>query len=81
MNRTPHSATAVGGGVKDFAYELDEVNAAVLAGGMSDPVLIGLACCYLISACERVHDYDRAVRWCDRLKPICTATSPMRSPS
>jgi len=34
-------------------------------------VLIGLACCYLIAACERVHDYERATQWCDRLKAFC----------
>src|SRR6185295_20209816 len=51
--------------------ELDEVNAAVLAGEMSDRVMIGLACCYLIAACERIHDFERAVQWCDRLKAFC----------
>jgi ATP/maltotriose-dependent transcriptional regulator MalT len=51
--------------------ELDEVNAAVVAGELSDFVLIGLACCYLIAACERVRDYDRAVQWCTRLKAFC----------
>jgi hypothetical protein len=29
--------------------------------------LIGLASCYLIAACERIHDYERAAQWCDRL--------------
>jgi ATP/maltotriose-dependent transcriptional regulator MalT len=43
----------------------------VLAGEMTDRVLIGLACCYLIAACERIHDIDRAVQWCDRLKAFC----------
>ena len=42
-----------------------------LAGEMSDRVLIGLACCYLIAACERIRDYERAVQWCDRLKAFC----------
>ena len=34
-------------------------------------MLIGLACCYLIAACERIRDYERAVQWCDRLKAFC----------
>jgi ATP/maltotriose-dependent transcriptional regulator MalT len=38
---------------------------------MTDRVLIGLACCYLIAACERIRDYERAVQWCDRLKTFC----------
>jgi DNA-binding CsgD family transcriptional regulator len=59
------------GRVVEGLQELDEVNAAVLAGEMTDRVMIGLACCYLIAACERIHDYERAVQWCDRLKAFC----------
>ncbi len=64
-------ARVTAGHVVDGLRELDEVNAAVLAGEMSDRVLIGLACCYMIAACERIHDYERAVQWCDRLKAFC----------
>jgi DNA-binding NarL/FixJ family response regulator len=64
-------ARVTAGAVTEGLQELDEVNAAVLAGEMTDPMLIGLACCYLIAACERIHDYERAMQWCDRLKPFC----------
>jgi LuxR family maltose regulon positive regulatory protein len=64
-------ARVTAGSVDEGLQELDEVNAAVLAGDMTDRVLIGLACCYLIAACERIHDYERAVQWCDRLKAFC----------
>jgi DNA-binding CsgD family transcriptional regulator/tetratricopeptide (TPR) repeat protein len=64
-------ARVTAGHVAEGFRELDEVNAAVLAGEMRDPVLVGLACCYLIAACERIRDYDRAVQWCDRLKAFC----------
>jgi LuxR family maltose regulon positive regulatory protein len=64
-------ARVTAGSVAEGLQELDEVNAAVLAGEMSDRVLIGLACCYLIAACERIHDFERAVQWCDRLKAFC----------
>jgi ATP/maltotriose-dependent transcriptional regulator MalT len=64
-------ARVTAGSVVEGLQELDEVNAAVLAGEMSDRVLIGLACCYLIAACERIRDYERAVQWCDRLKAFC----------
>ena len=64
-------ARVTAGSVAEGLQELDEVNAAVLAGEMSDRVLIGLACCYLIAACERIRDYERAVQWCDRLKAFC----------
>jgi LuxR family maltose regulon positive regulatory protein len=64
-------ARVTAGAVVEGLQELDEVNAAVLAGEMRDRVMIGLACCYLIAACERIHDYERAVQWCDRLKAMC----------
>ncbi|MEO8505315.1 MAG: LuxR C-terminal-related transcriptional regulator [Acidobacteriota bacterium] len=56
------------GAVAEGMRALDEVNAAVVAGEMSDLVAIGLSCCYMIAACERVRDYDRALQWCARLK-------------
>jgi DNA-binding CsgD family transcriptional regulator len=64
-------AKVTAGDVADGMRDLDEVNAAVLAGELRDPLRIGLACCYLISACERVRDFDRAVQWCTRLKAFC----------
>jgi LuxR family transcriptional regulator, maltose regulon positive regulatory protein len=73
VGRALHGFALVAGGqVADGLQELDEVNAAVLAGEMTDRVLIGLACCYLIAACERIRDIDRAVQWCDRLKTFCS---------
>jgi DNA-binding CsgD family transcriptional regulator len=72
VGRALHGFAGVtAGSVTEGLQELDEVNAAVLAGEMSDRVLIGLACCYLIAACERIRDYERAVQWCDRLKAFC----------
>jgi DNA-binding NarL/FixJ family response regulator len=34
---------------------------------MRDPVAIGFSCCYLIFACERVRDFERAGEWCERV--------------
>jgi DNA-binding CsgD family transcriptional regulator len=59
------------GSVAEGMRNLDEVNAAVIAGELSDRVAIGLCGCYLIAACERVRDYERAVQWCGRLKEFC----------
>jgi LuxR family transcriptional regulator, maltose regulon positive regulatory protein len=56
------------GRVVDGLRELDEVSAAILAGELSDRLLIGLAGCYLIGACDRVRDHGRVVQWCDRIK-------------
>lgn len=53
-------------------YFLDEAAAAALAGDISDPYAAGLTCCYLISACDRVRDYDRAAQWCARLREFST---------
>ena len=64
-------AEITAGRVTDGLRELDEVSASVLAGEVKDYVLMGLACCYLIAACDRIRDYDRATQWCDRLKESC----------
>jgi ATP/maltotriose-dependent transcriptional regulator MalT len=49
---------------------LDEATTAAVAGEMTDVDAIVTACCYLIYACERVRDYDRAAQWCDRVMRI-----------
>jgi DNA-binding NarL/FixJ family response regulator len=64
-------ALVASGAVAEGLRALDEVNAAVVAGEMKDLVAIGLSCCYMISACDRVRDYDRAYQWCTRLKAFC----------
>lgn len=50
---------------------LDEAAAAVASGEVADLLSIGLASCNLIAGYERVRDYPRAVRWCERLKAFC----------
>jgi ATP/maltotriose-dependent transcriptional regulator MalT len=64
-------ALVASGAVAEGMSRLDEVNAAVVAGELKDQIAIGLASCYLIAACDRVRDYDRAVQWCTRLKAFC----------
>src|SRR5205085_4089541 len=64
-------ALVASGAVAEGMRLLDEVNAAVVAGELTDQIAIGLASCYLIAACDRVRDYDRAVQWCTRLKAFC----------
>jgi DNA-binding NarL/FixJ family response regulator len=60
------------GAVAEGMRLLDEVNAAVVAGEMHDLLAIGLSCCYMVAACDRVRDYDRALQWVTRLKAFCT---------
>jgi ATP/maltotriose-dependent transcriptional regulator MalT len=64
-------ALVASGAAAEGLRSLDEVNTAVVAGEMHDLVAIGLACCYMIAACDRVRDYERAVQWCTRLKAFC----------
>jgi DNA-binding CsgD family transcriptional regulator len=51
---------------------LDEAAAAALGGDVPDAYAAGLTCCYLISACDRVRDYERAAQWCARLREFST---------
>jgi DNA-binding NarL/FixJ family response regulator len=55
------------GEIAEGMAALDEATAAAVAGEMNDPMAIGFSCCYLIFACERVRDLDRAGQWCERL--------------
>jgi LuxR family transcriptional regulator, maltose regulon positive regulatory protein len=50
---------------------LDEATAAALAGEAKNLFCVGWACCYLISACERIRDYERAGEWCGRVGEFC----------
>lgn len=61
-------ALVASGSVSAGMHRLDEVNAAILAGELTDWVAIGLSSCYMIAACDRVRDYTRATQWCNRLK-------------
>lgn len=47
---------------------LDEAMTAIVAGELSNLPMIGQSSCHLITACERMHDCDRAAQWCERLK-------------
>jgi LuxR family transcriptional regulator, maltose regulon positive regulatory protein len=52
------------GHVVDGMRCLDEAAAAALGGEYEQLAPAGWTCCYLIYACERVRDYDRAAQWC-----------------
>ena len=52
------------GKLKEGMWRLDEAAAAALGGEFEGFVGVGWTCCYLIYACERVRDYDRAAQWC-----------------
>ena len=50
---------------------LDESAAAAFAGELDDAGSVGVTLCYVIFACEKARDYDRAGQWCERLRDLC----------
>ena len=46
---------------------LDEATATALEGEASIPISRAWACCFLVTACAAVRDYERASEWCDRI--------------
>ena len=71
-------ALVASGAVAEGMGLLDEVNTAIVAGELQDQIAVGLASCYMIAACERVRDYDRAMQWCKRLKEYASAGTSIR---
>jgi LuxR family maltose regulon positive regulatory protein len=55
------------GEVQEGMRLLDEATTAAVSGEMTDLNAIGITCCRLIAACERVGDYARATQWCGRM--------------
>jgi len=53
--------------VEDGMHCLDEATAAALAGEATIPISSAWTCCFLVTACTSVHDYERASEWCDRI--------------
>jgi len=58
------------GAVEEGMRRLDAATAAAVAGELRDVDLAETVCCYLIDACKRVRDLDRAVEWCGRVAEI-----------
>ena len=61
---TEGAALVADGEVAAGMRRLDEAAAAALGGEYEDLRAAGWTCCYLIGACERVRDFDRAAQWC-----------------
>ncbi len=53
--------------VADGMRCLDEATATALARDATVPIASAWACCFLVTACTAVRDYDRAFEWCDRI--------------
>jgi ATP/maltotriose-dependent transcriptional regulator MalT len=60
------------GELEEGMRHLDEATTVALDGEASLLYCVAWACCYLISACERVRDYERAAQWCARVGDFCS---------
>lgn len=58
------------GSIEEGMRRLDAAAAAAVSGEVSDVDLAETICCYLIDACKRVRDLDRAAEWCERTAQI-----------
>jgi len=59
------------GDVRRGMQLLDEATVAALGGEVKNPAAVGQSCCYLIHACERVRDFERAGQWCLKVREFC----------
>ena len=59
------------GELEEGMRRLDEATTVALDGEARLLYCVAWACCYLISACERVRDYERAAQWCARVGEFC----------
>ncbi len=64
-------ALVIAGDVGAGMQQLDEAAAIGVAGEANDLNAIAATCCYLIHACERVQDHERAAQWYARTREIC----------
>ena len=46
---------------------LDEATATALEGDAAIPISSAWTCCFLVTACTAVLDFERAFEWCDRI--------------
>ena len=64
--------TLVGlGEVDEGLRRLDEAAAAAIGGELESYKAISGICCFVIFACERVGDIDRAGQWCEQYMGYC----------
>lgn len=56
------------GRIDEGMARLDEVGVAATNGELHDRIATTWMMCYLIYACERVRDLDRASQWCQRMR-------------
>lgn len=68
---TEGQALVLEGDLQNGMHRLDEASALALGGEADLLACVAWACCYLISACQQIRDYDRAGQWCLRMTDFC----------
>ncbi len=61
----------VEGRVNEGMPLLDDATLLAVTSEKGDIKFTTITCCYLIDACERIRDYERAGQWCSNVKEIC----------
>jgi ATP/maltotriose-dependent transcriptional regulator MalT len=61
----------VEGKVSEGMPLLDDATLLAVTSEKGDIKFTTITCCYLIDACERIRDYERASQWCNNVKEIC----------
>ena len=63
-------ALVTAGEVDEGMRCLDEAAVAATSGEVRERVATVWTLCYLVYACERVRDFDRAAQWCQRMENV-----------
>ncbi len=61
----------VEGNITEGMPLLDDATLLAINSDKSDIKFTTITCCYLIDACERIRDYERASQWCNNVKELC----------
>lgn len=61
----------VEGKVSEGMPLLDDATLLAVTSEEGDIKITTITCCYLIDACERIRDYERASQWCNNVKELC----------
>jgi LuxR family transcriptional regulator, maltose regulon positive regulatory protein len=56
------------GNLDEGMRRLDEVSTAAVSGELRDRCATGQACCYVLTTCEEVGDFERAAQWLARVR-------------
>ena len=60
----------VEGSISEGMQFLDEAALIAMTSQKSDIKITTVACCFLIDACERIRDFERALQWCNNVKEL-----------